>query len=66
MNNIKKFRLDLDLTQEDLADLLFLDQSTLSKYERNVKQPSFGVCYRLIRILREKGFDTKIEEIRQD
>lgn len=67
MNNFKKYRLELGLTQRDLANLLYLHQSCLSKYENNSRNPSFDVCYRLIKLINKlKNIDIKLEELRPE
>ena len=37
---IKELREEIGLTQEELAQCLFLDKSTIAKYETNKIQPS--------------------------
>lgn len=65
MNYIKKYRLEAGLTQNELADLLNVDQSLLSRYESNTRQPSFAVCVKLCKILKLKNMDVTIEDIRK-
>lgn len=44
---IKNLRLELNLTQTELANRLFLDKSTIAKYETNVIEPSLSELIQL-------------------
>jgi len=66
MNNFKKYRIESGLTQNELSELLSIDQSTLSKYESNIRQPSFLVCSRFVKLLKLKGIEVNIDDIRKE
>jgi transcriptional regulator with XRE-family HTH domain len=48
---IRFIRNELDMSQEQLADLLHVDQSSLSRYERNISTPSLEVMLTLSDII---------------
>lgn len=39
---LKKMRIDKSLNQKDLANLLTIDQTTLSGWERGYREPTFS------------------------
>ena len=39
LNNLKKFRTDMGLTQEELAQMMGISQSEISAYERGTRNP---------------------------
>jgi len=45
--NVKKYRLERDLTQESLANLSGIDWSTISRLERGVVNTSISVLFAL-------------------
>jgi transcriptional regulator with XRE-family HTH domain len=44
---LRKLRLDRKMNQEQLAEKLGLDQSTISNYERNMKRPDFETLQKI-------------------
>ena len=51
---IKQKRLDLELSQEELAEKAGIDQSDLSKIEKGIGNPSLKTIYKIIRGLNGK------------
>lgn len=49
---IKKFRLEKDLTQEKLADLVKMDFTTINKIENGKRNPSIKTIEKIARALR--------------
>lgn len=47
MNIFRKLRKEKNLTQKQLADLLFLDQTTVSKWELGKAIPDYGTLQKL-------------------
>ena len=45
--NVKKYRLERDLTQESLANLSGIDWSTISRLERGIVNTSISVLFAL-------------------
>jgi DNA-binding XRE family transcriptional regulator len=62
----KSLRNQLQLSQEDLASLLSMRQSTLSNYETGKRKPSLSVCYRIIRLMKLKNIIVSLEELRPE
>jgi DNA-binding XRE family transcriptional regulator len=62
----KNIRLDLNLSQIDLSNLLSIKQSTLSNYETGKRKPSLRICYKLIKLAKLKGININIEKLRPD
>jgi transcriptional regulator with XRE-family HTH domain len=52
--NVKKYRLERDLTQESLANLSGIDWSTISRLERGVVNTSISVVFALADALKIK------------
>ena len=50
-NNIKYLRKAVGLSQQQLADKLKLERSTIAKYETNVSEPNLETLCRLADIL---------------
>ncbi len=48
---IRKYRKENNLTQKDLADLLFVQPQTVSAWERGIKTPSTDSISNLISLL---------------
>jgi Predicted transcriptional regulators len=66
MSNFYQVRIMLGLTQQELADLLHMNQSTLSNYECGRRMPSVKSCYKLIRLARVRNIDIRFEFLRPD
>jgi transcriptional regulator with XRE-family HTH domain len=47
MENLKKFRTHLSITQEELAKKINVDQQTISIYEKEISFPSFHIIKKL-------------------
>ena len=47
MNIFRKLRKEKNLTQKQLADLLFLDQTTVSKWDLDKAIPDYGTLQKL-------------------
>lgn len=47
MNIFRKLRKEKNLTQKQLADLLFLDQTTISKWELGKAIPDYGTLQKI-------------------
>jgi hypothetical protein len=45
--NIKKYRLQKKLTQEELAEICDLHRTYISSIERGVKSPSLNILFRI-------------------
>lgn len=65
-HKFKSLRLQMNLSQIDLANLLSIKQSTLSNYETGKRNPSLGVCYKLIRLAKLKDIKIDIEHLRPE
>ena len=48
---LRKMRLEKNLTQKELAHLLFVSESTISKWEKNVARPDITLLPKLSEIL---------------
>ena len=59
--NLKNVRKDKNLTQKELAAKLNLDQSTISKYEKNIILPNVMVLKKLAQVL-----DCTIDDLLKD
>jgi DNA-binding XRE family transcriptional regulator len=62
----KLLRSKLELSQEDLANLLNMKQSTLSNYETGKRKPSLSVCYKIIRLMKLKNIIVALEDLRPE
>lgn len=62
----KELRSKLELSQEDLANLLNMKQSTLSNYETGKRKPSLSVCYKIIRLMKLKDIIVALEDLRPE
>lgn len=62
----KSLRTQLELSQEDLAALLSMRQSTLSNYETGKRKPSLKVCYQIIRLMKLKNIIVSLEDLRPE
>ncbi|MDE6655951.1 MAG: helix-turn-helix domain-containing protein, partial [Anaeroplasmataceae bacterium] len=56
--NIKRFRLDKDWTQEDLAEKLNVTRQTISKWEQGINEPDISTLRKLSDI-----FEISIDEL---
>ena len=50
-NNIKKFRLERDLTIQELANLLDVDYSQIGRMERGVVNPNVSIIFDIAEVL---------------
>lgn len=55
---LRNIREDKDMTQQQVADLIPMNQSNYSKLERNIQQPSLQQLIRIIEI-----FDITLDEL---
>lgn len=55
---LRNIREDKDMTQQQVADLIPMNQSNYSKLERNIQQPSLQQLVRIIEI-----FDITLDEL---
>lgn len=62
----KDLRLQMNLSQIDLANLLSIKQSTLSNYETGKRNPSLRICYKLMKLAKLKGLKVSLEDLRPD
>lgn len=62
----KSLRHQLELSQEELASLLSMRQSTLSNYETGKRKPSLRVCYQIIKLMKLKNVIVSLEDLRPD
>ncbi len=51
---LKEYRLSKDLTQQDLADIVNIDVTSIGKYENGKRRPSYEVAKKIAEVL---GFD---------
>lgn len=49
--NLKKYRNELGLTQEALAELVGLEQETIARFETAKRNPSFDTIFKLAEAL---------------
>ena len=54
--NLRMLRKSRKMTQQQLAELVGVDQRTVSAWERNVCEPSYGMLSRLCEIF-DESFD---------
>lgn len=59
-NNIKELRLSRNMTQQQLADLVFVSNRTIISLEKEQYNPSIMLAYKIALI-----FNTTIEELYQ-
>lgn len=55
--NLKRLRLEKKLTQSQLAEMLGVDQRTVSAWEHSVAEPSFSILAKLCDIF-DETFDS--------
>lgn len=48
---LKELRSELGLTQAKLAELLFVDRTTVSDWENRGKEPNYSTLIKLVKIL---------------
>ncbi len=63
--NIKKFRLEMDLTQEDLAQMVDVTRQTIIALEQGRYNPSLVLAYRITRALKKDHVE-EVFEIEED
>ena len=63
--NIKKLRLELDLTQEDLAQMVDVTRQTIIALEQGRYNPSLVLAYRITRALKKDHVE-EVFEIEED
>lgn len=51
---IKKMRIDNNLTQSELSNLLNVDQTTLSGWERGYREPTFETIEKIAKVCNYK------------
>jgi transcriptional regulator with XRE-family HTH domain len=69
MNNgyvIKNLRLQMGLTQSQLASLIGCKQNTLSQYEHGLASPSIKLAKEIVRAAKDKKIKIKLEDIFPD
>ncbi|MDI9438133.1 MAG: helix-turn-helix transcriptional regulator [Euryarchaeota archaeon] len=59
--NIKKLRLELDLTQEDLAQMVDVTRQTIIALEQGRYNPSLVLAYRITRALKKDHVEEVFE-----
>ena len=59
--NLKNVRKNKNLTQKELAAKLNMDQSTISKYEKNIINPNVVILKKIAQIL-----DCTIDDLLKD
>ncbi len=64
--SFKDLRMQMNLSQIDLANLLCIKQSTLSNYETGKRKPSLQVCYKIIRLMKLKDIIIALEDLRPE
>lgn len=58
---LKKLRKQENLTQEQLAEIMKIDKSYISKIENNLKETKFGTIRRYVEALKANKMSLKIE-----
>ena len=58
MNIMKSLRKQHNMTQEQLAQLLYLDKSTINRWEKGVRNPNIDYIHKMCNI-----FDVSFNEI---
>lgn len=56
---IKNYRIKKKMTQEELANILGVTNSLISKYEKNIAKPSYNCLIELIKVLDIKDNELK-------
>ena len=51
-SRLKQLRLNKNLRQEQVANLIVVNKSAISTYENHTRQPSFGILVRLATLFR--------------
>ncbi len=64
--NIKKIRLELCLSQSELARELGLTVSSVSCYERGTRKPSFCTIRKIIALAKKHRIKIKFEDVRPE
>lgn len=63
MNNLRKLRQSLHLTQRSLADEIGQTISSIGHYESGRRTPDIKTCHQLVEVLSKKGGKLSIEDI---
>ncbi len=58
---LKKLRKENNLTQEQLAEIMKIDKSYISKIENNLKETKFGTIRRYVEALKVNKMSLKLE-----
>ncbi|MBQ6979623.1 MAG: helix-turn-helix transcriptional regulator [Clostridia bacterium] len=51
--NLRSLRISKKMSQKDLANLLNVDQRTVSAWEKGVCEPSFSMLYKICKVFDE-------------
>ncbi len=64
--NIKKIRLALCMSQSEFSRALEVTSSTISCYERGLREPSFATIRKMIAIAKKHNIKITLDDIRPD
>lgn len=61
--NFKKLRIDLEMSQIEMAESIGVNRVTISGYETGRKLPSIGTAHKIIKLAHSKGIKFTLEDI---
>lgn len=62
-NEIKKIRLEMNLSQDKFSSCLKVSQSTLSHYEKGVRLPDIKIAKKIVKFALSQGIQTSLDKI---
>lgn len=63
---LKKIRMKLCFSQKEFADELKVTRSSISCYERGVRQPSFPTIRKIMSLAAANGIEVTLEELHKE
>jgi DNA-binding XRE family transcriptional regulator len=64
--HFRELRIKMCLSRKELGKLLDIAARTIIQYEFGYRNPSVGVCQRLIKLAKLKGINITLEYLRPD
>jgi putative transcriptional regulator len=63
MNNLKKIRENVGLTQHELAQKIKVTKASVSNYETGFRKPKLKVAQRIAIAISDSGFSCSVDDI---
>jgi len=63
MNEIKKHRNAVKISQDELGQMIGCLGSTIGNYERCIRAPDINVCRCIVKAFRKKGLEVTLDEV---